>query len=470
VTRADTLSFGELLRRHRLAAALSQEDLAERAGLSERGISNLERGVRRSPRLTTVALLADALTLSQDDRAAFIAAARRELIRDAPGVESHHDRPASSSGPALGFPIAPTELIGRVGELDAAREMLRRDGVRLLTLTGPGGVGKTHLALWLAADLRPRYADGVAFVALGPVGDPALVTSTIARALAIGESGEQPLIAQLAAALRGRRLLLVLDNFEHLAPAAPLVAELLAACPRLTVLATSRAPLHVRGEHALPVPPLVLPAEERAPPEALARYAAVDLFARRVRASRPDFTLTAANAPAITAICRRLDGLPLALELAAPRLKLFSPQVLLDRLERRLPLLAGGPLDLPMRQQTMRAAIAWSYDLLHPGAQALFRRLAVFSSGATIEAVEAVCAPEGDALTGDALAWLMALLDKSLLWRAGTMALRARCPRVRTPVTSRAWACWKQSASTGWGNWRRPARRNALDAGTPPIT
>lgn len=417
MTQAATLSFGDLLRRHRLAAALSQEALAARAGLSEHGISNLERGIRRQPHLTTVALLADALALSPADRAAFVAAARREFIPGAPDVEDRSAGQASSLGPALGLPVPPTELIGRAGELDAAGELLRRESVRLLTLTGPGGVGKTHLALRLAAELYPHYADGVAFVALAPIGDAALVASAIARSLGIQETGEQPLNAQVIAALRGRRLLLVLDNFEHLAAAAPQIADLLAACPGLAVLVTSRSSLRLRGEHELPVPPLALPADDGLPLDALARHAAVDLFVRRAKAARPDFTLTAANAPAVAAICRRLDGLPLALELAAPRLKLFSPRVLLARLDRRLPLLSGGARDLPERQQTMRAAIDWSYDLLHPGEKALFRRLAVFAGGAMIEAVEAVCMDEGGALAGDALEWLGSLLDKSLLWR-----------------------------------------------------
>jgi len=415
MTQADTLSFATLLRRHRLAAALSQEALAERAGLSERGVSNLEREVRHRPRLTTVALLADALNLSPDDRAAFVAAARSAREPLPAGSDEETVLPDVSSS----LPTPPMPLIGRAAELAAVRDTLLGDEARLLTLTGPGGVGKTHLALTAAAEARPHYPDGVVFVALAPVSLPALVVSTIARALGLreGEGGELSPDARLAAALRDRRLLLVLDNFEHLAPAASLVAALLAACPRLAVLATSRAALRVRGEHELPVAPLALPPDERLPPEALARYAAVDLFVRRAAAVRPDFALDAANAPEVAAICRRLDGLPLALELAAARLKLFSPRTLLFRMERRLPLLTGGARDLPERQQTMRAAIDWSYSLLHIGEKALFRRLAVFADGATIEAVEAVCVVEGEELAGDALEWLASLVDKSLLWQ-----------------------------------------------------
>jgi len=441
VTQADTLSFGGLLRRHRLAAALSQEALAERAGLSDRGISNLERGLRRRPHLTTVALLADALALSPRDRAAFVAAARDaplSIILGATTGSPHTETSASSEeggAPAASqtLPAAPTDLVGRAAELTAARDLLWHGRTRLLTLTGPGGVGKTHLALALAAESRAHYADGVVFVALAPVRDPALVASMVARALGVQESDERPVADLVAARLRERRLLLVLDNFEHVTAAAPLVSALLAACPSLAVLVTSRAAVRVRGEHELPVPPLALPAAPLpgstgtpVSPASLWEYAATDLFVRRARVARPLFTPTVADASAIAAICRRLDGLPLAIELAAARIKLLSPLALLDRLAKRLPLLVGGALDLPERQQTMRAAIAWSYDLLHPGEQALFRRLAVFQGGAALDAVEDVCRPAGDEsdgegreneITGDILLWLESLVDQSLLQR-----------------------------------------------------
>jgi len=433
--------FSALLRQYRLAAALSQEALAERAALSTRGISNLERGLRRRPHLTTVALLADALALSPGDRAAFVAAARDappsitpEAITEPPHAEasaSSEEGGASAASPAL--PAAPPDLVGRATELAAARDLLWQGKTRLLTLTGPGGVGKTHLALALAAESRAHYADGVVFVALAPVRDPVLVASLVARALGVQESDERPVADLVAARLRERRLLLVLDNFEHVAAAAPLVAALLAACPSLAVLVTSRAAVRVRGERELPVPPLALPAAPSpgstgtpVSPESLWEYAATDLFVRRARVVRPLFAPTVADAPAIAAICRRLDGLPLAIELAAARIKLLSPLALLDRLDKRLPLLVGGARDLPERQQTMRAAIAWSYDLLHPGEQALFRRLAVFQGGAALDAVENVCGPAGDEsdgeeggndLAGDMLLWLESLVDQSLLQR-----------------------------------------------------
>jgi len=461
--------FGALLRQYRLAAALSQEALAERAALSARGISNLERGLRLRPHLTTVALLADVLALSPGDRAAFVAAARDappsiipEATTEPPHAEasaSSEEGSASAAFPAL--PAAPTDLVGRATELAAARDLLWPGKTRLLTLTGPGGVGKTHLALALAAESRAHYADGVVFVALAPVRDPALVASLVARALGVQESDERPVADLVAARLRERRLLLVLDNFEHVAAAASLVADLLAVCPTLAVLVTSRATVRVRGEHELPVPPLALPEGDVAP-DALAEYAAVDLLVRRARTVRPDFALTVENAPAVAAICRRLDGLPLALELAAAHLKLFSPWALLARLDRRLPLLAGGALDLPERQRTMRATIAWSHDLLHTGERALFRRLAIFAGGATLDAIERVCQPEGEGrtpegngLTGDLLGWLESLLDKSLLWRAESPEGE---PRVGMLETVREYGL-ERLVAAGEDTWTR--RRHA---------
>jgi non-specific serine/threonine protein kinase len=294
-------------------------------------------------------------------------------------------------------------------------ERLLRPETRLLTLIGPGGIGKTRLALQAAAEVASAFSDGVACVLLATVSDPTHVVATIAQALDIQEVGGRPLLDLIAAHLRPRALLMVLDNCEHMMSALPLVADLLAGSPRLSVLATSRAPLRLRGEQEYPVPPLALPAVDRpVTVDLLSEAAATTLFIERARNVRPDFPLTDATAPAIAAICRRLDGLPLAIELAAARSKVLPPPALLARLERRLSLLVGGARDLPARQQTLRGAISWSYDLLSPDEQALFRRLSVFRGGCTLDAAEAVCTAAGP-LPFDLLDGLASLVDNSLL-------------------------------------------------------
>jgi predicted ATPase/class 3 adenylate cyclase len=289
------------------------------------------------------------------------------------------------------LPTQPTAFVGRQREIELLRALLEKTA-RLVTLTGPGGSGKTRLGFQAAAELLDQFDHGVYFVPLASIRDPALVASTIAQTLAIREIDGRPLLENLKERLRGERILLILDNFEHVLAAAPMVGELLAGCPNLKVLATSRASLHVRGEHEFPVGRLALPELHRLPAvDALSQYDAIDLFIQRAMEVQPDFALTTANALAVTEICTRLDGLPLAIELAAARVKLHSPSGILARLGNRLELLQGGACDLPPRQQTLRAAITWSHDLLDEEAKVLFRRLSVFAGGFSLEAAEVVC-------------------------------------------------------------------------------
>jgi predicted ATPase/DNA-binding XRE family transcriptional regulator len=392
-------SFGALLKEYRLAAGLTQEALAERAGLSARAISDLERGVNRIPRQETLDLLAQALALPPRKRALLIASTRP--AGSPAGVLD------AAIHPPHNLPVPLTPLIGRESDVTRATRLLERKEVRLLTLTGPSGVGKTRLGLQIAEDLLERFDDGVWLVELAAIRDPALVAAAIAQALGLREAARQVAPDLLKTTLREQQRLLLLDNFEQVVRAAPLVADLLGACPRLKVLVTSRAALHVRGEQELPLAPL-------------GQEAAVTLFLQRAQAVKPDLELTAENIQATGAICRRLDGLPLAIELAAARVKVLPPPLLLERLQSRLPLLTGGALDLPERQRTMRDAVAWSYDLLSPAEQQLFRRLAVFSGGWTLEAAGAICGETGrDAPPATAetamLEGLTALADHSLI-------------------------------------------------------
>ena len=344
----------------------------------------------------------------------------RDLARELAAIRDHFaEKPVQQTETRpTNIPVQRTRFVGRVKEVAAAKELLLRQDVRLVTITGPGGIGKTRLAVEVASGLVDLFPGGAHYIPLSPLTDSSLIPYVIVQTLGIREAGIQSPLEILRKSLHDSLrapMLLLMDNFEHLIPAAPTVAELLAIAPNLKILVTSRSALHIYGEHEFPVPPLALPdARTTASLESLSQYPAIELFVQRAVAAKPDFELNAENARAVTEICTRLDGLPLAIELAAARVKVLSPASMRARLASRLQLLTGGARDLPQRQQTLRATMDWSYDLLSAAEQKLLRRLSVFVGGSNLEGVEAVCDTAGD-LDLDLLDGTASMVDKSLL-------------------------------------------------------
>lgn len=435
-----TASFGYWVRRRRKALDLTQEELAQRVGCAVVTLRKIEADERR-PSAQMAERLAQSLALPAAEQSGFVAAALgarapvRLPLSTAPTGKPHSNLPA---------PV--TSLLGRDAELAAIADCLHCREVRLLTLTGPVGVGKTRLAMEAGRRLLAEFADGVHLVALAAVQDPALAPAATAAVLGVREACDRNLAQAVADFLAPRKTLLIFDNFEHLLPAALFLSTLLATCPGLHLLVTSRARLHLYGEHEFAVRPLALPENDEL--AALADAPVVRLFCERAQAVQADFRLTPSLTPAVVAICRRLDGLPLAIELAAAQLKLFSPHELLLRLERPLPVLTQKAVDLPARMHGLEQAIAWSYELLSPAQQTLLARLAIFVGGFDLPAAAAVCAvpcdesgPAGSRMAHFSLAEMAqgvdALLDQSLLQR-GSLLSRGRsdplkccesCPR-----------------------------------------
>ena len=385
---------------------------------------------------------------------------------DDTGTAQPGAQPTAQPGaqPAARLPAPPTPLLGRERDVAAIGDLVLREGVRLVSLTGPGGVGKSRLALAVAGRLGSQFDDGARLVDLAPVQDPDLVMAAIGAALGLRTS-DGPLIDDLTAYLASRRLVLLLDNFEQVTDAAPVIGELLAAAPGLTLLVTSRSALRLNGEHEFPVQPLPTPAS--ASDSQLARirhYASVQLFLERARAVAPAFELTSENANAVAEICRRLDGLPLAIELAAARVRLLPPRALLARLDDRLSLLTGGPRDLPERQRTLRNTLDWSFELLPDDEQRLFRRLSVFPGSFDLDAAEDVC---GDAdRPGKVIDTLSALIDASLIRSAD----RSGQPRFSLLETIRDYAreCLRESGEWDQAHDRHAARFMALAVAAEP--
>jgi len=436
--RTEQGAFNVWLKQRRKALDLTQEDLAERIGCSTTTIQKLELGQRR-PSKQVALRLAECLKIPHDDHDRFVSFARSVLPEPGPtsarpfDVEDVRQTVTSHTSSSSSAPATPTEtahidsptnlpqlsapLLGREDEVAAACRYLLRDDLHLLTVTGAPGIGKTSVGLQVAANLVPYFSDGVFFVELAPISDPTMVASAVAAGVGLAESGGESAQSKLKYFMSGKRVLLFLDNFEQVLDAAPLVVELINSCPGLKILVTSREALHVVGEQQLPLTPLSLPSLTHMPGvEILPDYPAIALFLERARSVDPAFSLNEQNALDVVTVCTRLDGLPLAIELAAARVSLFSVADMAARLDKQLSLLTNPArhrhfAHLPARQQTMRAAIDWSYELLEPHDRQLLFQLGVFVGGFTLEAAEAVCGP-------DAIDGIESLLGKSLLKRS----------------------------------------------------
>ena len=427
-------SLGSQLKALREAAGFTQDELATIAGLSVHAVSALERGERRRPHVETVRALSAALDLNGATRDGLLASAR------APAREATVDELSPAS-----LPLSPTALLGRDGDVRMLRQWLADPAARVITLIGPGGVGKTRLALEIARLISDEGSTRVLFVSLAAICDPAFVAPAIAEALALSDVAPGDLPRRAAAACGDHPTLMVLDNCEHVLDAAPLVADVVRSAASLRLIATSRAPLRVRGEREYAVGPLALWADPTGmSPADLVRSPAVRLFVERARDVQPAFCLTSANGPTVSAICRRLDALPLAIELAAPWIKVLTADDLLHRLEHDVLPSCVGPRDLPQRQQTMNATVAWSYQLLAPAEKTFFRRVSALQGGFPIDAAAAVLAADRPVSHDEALNAAASLMDKSLLVRAETSAPR---PLYQMLETVRAYAALELTAA-----------------------
>lgn len=445
------LSFSQWLRQKRKSRDFTQDELADRIGCSIETIRKIEAG-RRRPSRQMAELLAVTLGAPSEDVLRLVEMARtsddaESMFGEIPSpnpLDGREPRARVPKRPNVHLPAQRTTFIGRQREVERVLDLLMQADVRLVTLTGPPGIGKTRLSLQVAASMGNYVEDGVYLVALSPLSDPNMLPSAIARSLGVKEVPNQSVIETLEEYLSNKEMLLVLDNFEHIVPAGPLVTDLITACPELKVLVTSRTALHLYGEYQVAVPPLAMPdsdpprwekaeeGEARVGPKAeeLAQYEAVALFVQRARTVIPNFDINESNAATIAEICRQLDGLPLAIELAAARIKLLSPAAILERLTSRLNLLTSGSLDLPPRQRTLRGAIDWSYGLLDQPDMMLFRRMSVFVGSAALDSIDKVCKLPSEA-GFDTLTQVDSLLDKSLVLRADD-----------TVGESRFWMLW----------------------------